>query len=451
MGATTRSRSSEVVSSEGCLQYDSSVTTGPRAGETYDVGTVLDGKYVVERVLGRGATGVVLLARHLELGERRALKLLHPWLNEPGRVDRFKLEARAAVKLKSDHVARIFDVGTLPGGVPYIVMESLEGCDLADYLAARGRLDIAEAIGLARQACDGIDEAHRLGIVHRDLKPANLFVHRRPDGRTVLKVLDFGVAKVRISPTTISATREGAIVGTPRYMSPEQARSSQSVDPRADIWALGAILYELVTGKPAFDARSLGELTSKILLEAPRPPRELRPDLPSAVAATILRCLEKDPERRFDSARDLSTALAPDLPVRDASGGTEAPGSVARTGRGTVQRGGRAGPAALAMAGALAGAILGTSISVLEARERRSARERVYWTLPILSGPVSTESAPALADTPPALAPAMSTPAREPAAKVPGAAPKPQVTPPPASLTPTTRMRPPDAFGDNRR
>jgi serine/threonine-protein kinase len=388
----------------------------------------------------------------LELGERRALKLLHPWLIEPGRVERFKLEARAAVKLKSDHVARVFDVGTMQGGMPYIVMEYLEGSNLAAYLAARGRLDVAEAVGLVRQACEGIEEAHRLGIVHRDLKPANLFVHQRADGRTVLKVLDFGVAKVRISQTTMSTSHAGVVVGTPRYMSPEQARSSAHVDPRADIWALGAILYELVTGRPAFDASSLGELTSKILREAPRPPRELRPDLPSAISTAILRCLEKDPERRFDSARELSAALAPAESASEHATSSSASftASMAPSGRG----GGFFGPTALALVGALAGALIGTSISFVEAKERRAAHSVDTGTS--TTSPAPIDEAPAtprqssVPEAPAAVVSALPRASTSSVATRP-AAPATTVVITARASSPPPTGKPADAFGENRR
>ena len=279
-------------------------------GDTYPPGTLLDGKYRVERVLGQGAMGTVVAAVHEELGERRALKLLRSqWLLDREKVERFSSEARAAARLRSQHVARIFDVGRLPTGVPFIVLEYLDGCDLASYLAARGTLPIATAASIVMQACEALDEAHALGIVHRDLKPANLFIEAGEDGEPSVKVLDFGVAKVSRGDD-VAGTHPEAFLGTPLYMSPEQVRSTRDVDARSDVWALGAILYTSLTGQTPFVAASVAELSVAILGHAPIPPRSLRADIPPELEATVLKCLEKDPARRFASASELAMSLA---------------------------------------------------------------------------------------------------------------------------------------------
>src|SRR5262245_18034417 len=213
-------------------------------------GDMLAGKYRVERVLGAGGMGVVVSAMHIDLEERRAIKLMHSAdLANAQTVERFLREARAAARLRSDHVAKVHDVGRLETGAPYIVMELLVGEDLSHLLKARGPLPIEEAVLYILQACDAIGEAHAAGIVHRDLKPANLVLSRRPNGAPCVKVLDFGISK-RTAPagsamlqSEITGTAE--VIGSPHYMSPEQMRSTRNVDNRTDIWSLGVILYKL--------------------------------------------------------------------------------------------------------------------------------------------------------------------------------------------------------------
>src|SRR5262245_41329189 len=229
-----------------------SATPGVPVGE----GTMLADKYRVERVLGRGGMGVVVAATHVELDQRVALKFLLPEAMESVEVvERFAREARAAVKIESEHVARVIDVGKLENGLPYMVMEYLNGRDLAALLDEQIKLSIDDALEYTLQACEAIAQAHALGIIHRDLKPANLFVTNRADGTTSIKVLDFGISKVSLagsSPAEMNLTQTAAIMGSPTYMSPEQMRASRDVDPRADIWALGVIMYELLAGQPPF-------------------------------------------------------------------------------------------------------------------------------------------------------------------------------------------------------
>jgi serine/threonine-protein kinase len=276
-------------------------------------GQVVGGKYRVERVLGEGGMGVVVAATHLQLKERVALKFLLVEVAEGSeRTARFLREAQAAVKIKSEHVARVSDVGTLDGGAPFLVMEYLEGEDLDALLQKRGPLPPAEAVEYVLQACDAIAEAHRAGIVHRDLKPANLFLTSRSDGSPCVKVLDFGISKV--SGEGASLTKTSGYLGTPLYMSPEQLRSARSVDGRSDIWALGIILFELCTGLSPFDAQSVPELCSMILTATPARLRAIRPELPEGLDAVVARCLKKDVEDRFATIADLAEALAPFVP-----------------------------------------------------------------------------------------------------------------------------------------
>jgi hypothetical protein len=237
-------------------------------------------------------------------------------------VARFAREARAAVKIKSEHVARVIDVGRLDSGAPYMVMEYLDGADLRAWLRERGPMSAEQAAEFVLQACEAIAEAHALGIVHRDLKPANLFVIKRADGLLSIKVLDFGISKVSASTTSsaslpeLDMTSTGAVVGSPLYMSPEQLKSSRGVDARTDIWSLGVILYELVAGRPPFLASSLTELVIDIATGPAAPLRALAPDLPVGFEDVVKRCLMKDREERMGSVGELAVALRDYAPRR---------------------------------------------------------------------------------------------------------------------------------------
>jgi serine/threonine protein kinase len=283
-------------------------------------GDVLAGKYRIDKVLGIGGMGVVVAAHHLHLDERVAIKFLLPALvGSTESVARFAREARAVVKIKSEHVARVSDVGTLENGAPYMVMEYLQGNDLAAWLRERGALSIDQTLGFVLQACEALAEAHALGIVHRDLKPANLFVVQRPDGALSVKVLDFGISKMRGAGVVLpedSITKTTALMGSPLYMSPEQLQSAKNVDSRTDIWAIGVVMHELLTGEPPFRADSMPELVAKILSTRPPPLSEKFADAPAGLQAVILKCLARDREQRFESIGELAAALMPFAPHR---------------------------------------------------------------------------------------------------------------------------------------
>ena len=275
-------------------------------------GDLIAGKYQVEHLLGEGGVGVVVAAWHVALRQRVAIKLLLPQTMErPDAIARFLREAQAAAAVQSEHVARVLDVGTLENGIPYLVMEHLSGVDLANLLKERGPLPIPEIVDFILQASEAIAEAHALGIIHRDLKPGNLFLTTRPDGSPLVKVLDFGLSK---SPTDESLTVAGVVMGSPQYMPPEQITSLTNVDPRADIWALGAILYRLLTGRYPFPGSTMAAICVGVLTDVPRPMRAVRPEIPEALDATVLDCLEKDLGRRIQSVADLARRLAPFAP-----------------------------------------------------------------------------------------------------------------------------------------
>ncbi len=277
-------------------------------------GDVLLGKYRVERVLGQGGMGVVVAATHMALGGLVAVKVMLPeMLAHPEAVGRFLREARAAGRLRGEHVARVQDVGTLENGVPYMVLEYLEGHDLDRELTTRGVLGVGEAAAYVAQVCEALIEAHEEGIVHRDLKPANLFLTRRPNGSVCVKVLDFGISKDAAGGDKVQQklTQTGTIMGSPHYMSPEQLVDSKNVDARGDVWALGIILYELVTATVPFNAETMPEIVAKVLSLPPLPPSQLRPGLPPGFDALVARATEKDRDKRFQSVREFLEALKP--------------------------------------------------------------------------------------------------------------------------------------------
>ncbi len=272
------------------------------------MGAVLLGKYRIESLIAEGGMGRVVRAQHVQLDQAVAIKVLLPeMVANPAIVQRFLREAQAAVKLRGEHVCRVIDVGKLADGTPYMVMEFLDGADLGAILKHYGRQDPQISVDMMLQACEGLAEAHQLGIIHRDVKPSNFFITRRPDGSPLLKILDFGIASAPMGVES-ELTRTQAVIGTPSYMAPEQMRSARSADPRSDLWAMGVVMYQMVSGSRPFDSDSYSELCLKVGMD-PTPP--LAVPLPDGLGAVILRCLEKAPEARYQNAAELAWALAP--------------------------------------------------------------------------------------------------------------------------------------------
>ncbi len=278
-------------------------------------GATIADKYLVDRLVGEGGLGVVVAAKHLQLDQTVAIKYLRPRaLGSKGVAERFLREARLAAKMRSEHVVHVYDVGTLPDGAPYMVMELLTGTDLGRQLTSTGPLTVERTIDYVLQACEALAEAHMAGIVHRDIKPDNLFIATTAGGKSVLKILDFGISKMSAKRSTSGELRDlteaGDKFGTPVYMSPEQLLASGNVDARADVWAVGVVFFELLTGQLPFDGDSLPELCTAILNKPPISLVQLRSSLPPVLETIIGRCLEKDAANRFQNVAELAQELS---------------------------------------------------------------------------------------------------------------------------------------------
>lgn len=409
-------------------------------------GQILAGKYRVERVLGQGGMGLVLAARHIHLEERVAIKLM---LAEAAfsqeAVARFVREARAAARLESAHVAKVSDVGTLEDGRPYMVMEYLDGADLSQVLTSSGPLAVQDAVDYVLQASEAIAEAHSIGIIHRDLKPGNLFLTRRRDRTPHVKVLDFGISKVKgpsMSQSDNAMTKTSAMMGSPLYMSPEQMTSVRDVDARSDVWALGIILFELLTGSTPFVGETLPQVCG-LVIQSPDPPASSRrPDLPHELDAIIHRCLAKSPSDRYQNVAELAQELSP---------------FAGRYGRASVERivmllGGaepaslpRATMGATAAQAATGHEVRGTNANWGETKPPVPARRSAVWLVaPLLGVPVVAAAAvwfvvakPTDAPSPDASASVVS--AAEPIVSAPEA---PAVTPEPLAPAPSATSAP---------
>ncbi|MBS2014683.1 MAG: serine/threonine protein kinase [Deltaproteobacteria bacterium] len=288
---------------------------GSLGGIPLDAGDILAKKYRLEKLVGEGGTGVVVSAQHLQLEQRVAIKFLRTALASEEIRARFEREAHAIGQIESEHVVLVLEVGELEDHCPYMVMEFLEGRDLARVLKEDGPLPVEDAVDCMLQVCEALAQAHAQGIVHRDLKPANLFLTRTEENAPHVKVVDFGISKIVDAKLPAGDKKEMTnaftVLGSPRYMAPEQLRNSKDVDSRADLWSVGAVLYQLVTGKYAFDAESNVHASIAVLTKEPRKLTADAPHVPPELEAVVNRCLTKERHGRYQSAQELAAALRP--------------------------------------------------------------------------------------------------------------------------------------------
>jgi eukaryotic-like serine/threonine-protein kinase len=311
------------------------------------IGSLLEGKYELIRVIGEGGMGRVYEGRHRTTTRRVAVKFVSTkYQTSAQALQRFEREARAAGGLEHPGIAAVLDFGNTPDGVSYLVLEYLDGENCQKLLQREGRVPIPRALNIARQVCIALTAAHEAGIVHRDLKPANLFVCKRKHGdpAETVKILDFGVAKLEQTERHASDTPSGAALGTPQYMSPEQARGAKNVDSRSDLYAVGAILYELLSGRKAHAGDSPLEVLFNILHKQPAPLASLRREIPEDLVAVVKRAMAFEPEQRFQSAAQLGEALAEfawNAPTATPAGpeaGEDAPATMEATDSDAIER-----------------------------------------------------------------------------------------------------------------
>jgi serine/threonine-protein kinase len=285
-----------------------------------NVGDVLDNKYRIIRALGRGAWGNVYEGVNDRIGRRVAIKVLHPEYSERrDMLERFEREARTATQIESEHVVSVLDLGAMKDGRPYIVMEFLNGEDLAQHLARVKTIEPKKAAIIALQALRGLSEAHAEGILHRDIKPDNIYLCNTKANDRIVKIVDFGISKAAAGTQNTSMTQTGSMLGSPMYMSPEQCRGAKRVDVRTDLYSLGVCLYEAVTGRMPYEADTFNELMFKIALEDPPDPRVYLPDLDANFAGIIARAIQRDPDKRFATALDFYGQVAAWLEARGVS------------------------------------------------------------------------------------------------------------------------------------
>ncbi len=276
------------------------------------VGKTAGGRYNLVRLLGKGGMGEVYEAQHAIIGRRFAVKFLHPHLaSNSEAVARFQREAQAAGRLENENIVAVVDAGTADDGAPYLVMEYLEGENLAQLLVRGGPLPAPRAAYILIQACRGLAAAHSRGIVHRDIKPANLFICRRNDSSDLVKVLDFGIAKLHTGRAGTGLTQTGTTMGTPQYMSPEQARGAKEVDHRTDIYALGVVLYQILSGAQPHPGDSYHQILYHVLTQEPAPLDSTRPNLPFGLSAVVEKAMARNAGDRYASVTHLMGALIP--------------------------------------------------------------------------------------------------------------------------------------------
>jgi serine/threonine-protein kinase len=277
-----------------------------------EIGELIEGKYRIIRLIGEGGMGAVYLGENVRISRKVAIKVLHAGLTENKEVtQRFEREAQAAGRIGNDHILEVLDLGSLPNGDHYIVMEYLDGDPLTARIKERGRMQPMELAGLIRQVLVGLAAAHRAGIVHRDLKPDNIFILKEKAGKAdFCKIIDFGISKFQpLNNDGMRMTRTGMMMGTPYYMSPEQASGTHDADHRSDLYAIGVMMFEATTGQVPFDAATFNQLLFKIVLDEVPRPEMLQPDLDPAFASLISKAMARDLNQRFQSADDFIKAI----------------------------------------------------------------------------------------------------------------------------------------------
>jgi serine/threonine protein kinase len=337
------------------------------------VGSVVAGKYRIDRVLGRGGMGAVFSATNATIGKRVALKFLtREAARDKSATVRFQREAEAAGVIESEHIVHVFDSGTTEDGLPFLVMELLSGEDLRSRLQRDGMLPIREAVEIATQISRGLVRAHGAGIIHRDLKPDNVFLCRRDDGSTLAKIVDFGISKLSHGRSAKTLTRRGTVLGTAYYMAPEQAQASDGVDHRADLYGVGTILFEMLAGRPPHVAPTHEAVLVAICTKDAPDVRTLRPETPVELARVLSRALARERDERIASAEELLEALG-GAPVSRGAAGASAAGHAARApaAPSTTERI-RLGSRRTAVAAVLAALLGFTLTAVLVARSRTS-------------------------------------------------------------------------------
>ncbi len=315
-----RRAGAETTSGLGCYDFGTMPEEPPKSApvpvDAADIGRVVAGRYRVTRLIGEGGMAVVYEGEHTEIGKRVAIKIVHAlYSGDDEIIERFRREARSASAIESEHIIHVFDAGHDPAVGFYMVMELLQGEDLAKVLVREKHLDGVFAAGLVKQTARALEKAHAAGIIHRDLKPANIFLTKRDDGSSLVKVVDFGIAKVLRDVNERregkgGITRRGMAIGTPQYMSPEQAQGLETIDQRSDVYSLGAVLWEAVTGRPLVEERPTYEQTILQILSTV-PPRisEIVPDVPPALDALVARMLERDVDKRVRDMREVREEL----------------------------------------------------------------------------------------------------------------------------------------------
>ena len=396
------------------------------------VGSTVAQKYRVERLLGRGGMGAVFSATNTAIGKRVALKFLtREAARDRDAASRFQREARAASVAESEHIVHVFDEGLSDDGHPFLVMELLVGEDLRSRLERETRLGVGTAVAIASQILRGLMRAHGAGLVHRDLKPDNVFLCRRDDGSLLVKLVDFGISKLSQKTTPDTLTQRGAVIGTAHYMSPEQVQAPESVDPRADLYGVGAILFEALSGRPPHEASSYEAVLVAICTRDAPDVRALRPDVREPLAQVITRALSRDREARFQSAEEFLTALTRAEP----SDGAIEPGPSdhhAGTSRATWTHGGteeRKKSSRLTLVAAVISTLVGFSVAA-------------FWVQKQTRNQTASEPRPA-SSTPASAITNGATPAANPIVTPIATAAAIASAPPPPSTTATSSARPP--------